>query len=83
MSTGAVIMKVAVGNWSVCRPSLRSRLSRRLSSEVMVVVSTVMVPSVSWAPSPAATTVIEPETSLVRPTASDSAGRLASCSRTR
>ena len=74
---------VAVGNASVWSPSERIRLSRRSSSDAMVVVSTVIDPSVSWRASPDATRVIDPLTSLVRPTASDSAGRLASCSVTR
>ncbi len=82
-ATGWVTVNVAVGYCSVCRPSLRRRLSRRDSSDWIVVVSTVKVPAVRFAPSPVFSTVIEPLTSSVRPTASDSAGRLASCSRTR
>ena len=52
MSTGWVMVNVAVGNASVSRPSLRIRLSRRPSSEAIVVVSTSIVPPVSWTASP-------------------------------
>ena len=83
MSTVSVRTNVALGNRSVSRPSVRSRSSRRPSSDAIVVVSTVRDASVSWAPLASPVSVMLPVTSEVRPTASDSAGRLASCSRTR
>jgi hypothetical protein len=49
----------------------------------MVVVSTVMEPSLSWSASSDPTSVMEPLTSEVRPTASVSASKPASCSLTR
>jgi hypothetical protein len=61
-SAGCVTVNFAVGNWSVWRPSLRSRSSRRPSSDWMIVVSTVRVPAISCAPSPSPSTVIEPVT---------------------
>ena len=76
-----VSVKVAVGYWSVWRPSLRIRLSRRDSSEAIVVVSTVSVPLVRVVVVPSVVSSIEPVTWSVRPTASLAAGRLASCSR--
>ena len=82
-STGAVSVNVAVGKASVSRPSLRRRLSRLDSSEVRLVVSTVRSAAVRVVVVPSDSTVIEPVTWSVRPTASLSAGRLASCSRTR
>ena len=83
ISTGLVSVKVAVGNWSVWSPSSRMRLSRCDLSEVMEVVSTVSAPAVRVVVEPDDSSVIEPVTWSVRPTASLSAGRLASCSRTR
>ena len=83
ISTGWVSVKVAVAKASVSRPSERSRLSRRSSSDVIVVVSTVMLPSVKVAVVPSDVSVMEPVTSVVRPTASVSASNWASCSRTR
>ncbi len=47
ISTAFVSLKVAVGNVPVSSPSLRSRLSRRSSSDVIEVVSTSIDPAVS------------------------------------
>ena len=82
-STGAVSVNVAVGKASVSRPSRRSRLSRIVLSDAMLVVSTVSDAAVRVVVVPEVSRVIEPVTWSVRPTASLSAGRLASCSRTR
>ena len=82
-STGAVSLKVAVGKASVSRPSRRRRLSRIVLSEARLVMSTLSDASVRVVAVPEVSMVIEPVTLSVRPTASLSAGRLASCSRTR
>ncbi len=82
-STGDVRLKVAVGKLSVSSPSLRSRLSRIGLSDAIEVVSTDRAPAVRLVVVPEVPTVIDPVTLSVRPTASLSAGRLASCSRTR
>ena len=82
-STAWLSVNVAVGKLSVWRPSVRRRLSRRSSSDAIVVVSTVKVPAVRVVVVPSVSSVIEPVTSDVRPTASLSADRVASRSRTR
>ncbi len=74
---------VALGNWLVSRPSVRMRLSRRLSSLVSLVRSASNLASVASSALPDRATVTEPVTAGVRPTASLLAGRAASFSRTR
>ena len=68
---------------SVWRPSLRRRLSRCDLSELIDVVSTVRSAAVRVVVEPLVVSVIVPVTLSVRPTASDWAGRFASCSVTR
>jgi hypothetical protein len=79
-SSGPVSVKVASGKASVSRPRVRMALSRRSSS-----LSSAWRPAVTSAAvtvvSPS--TVRVPDTSLVRPTASDATDRPAKVSRTR
>ncbi len=65
-SMGAVSTNVAVGNCAVSRRLLLNWPSRRASSLVTVVMSTVNVAAVTWVPE----IVMSPVTALVRPTPS-------------
>ena len=76
-------LKVEVGKLSVWIPSLRRRLSRIWRSLASDVMSTVKSASVTLSAPPLAAIVAVPVIAFVRPTASLSADRLASRSRTR
>jgi hypothetical protein len=81
--TGWVSLNVDVGNWSVWIPSFRSRLSRIGRSLWSAVMSTLKLASLTVSALPLPAIVAVPVMASVRPTASLSAERLASRSRTR
>ena len=76
-------LNVDVGKLSVSMPSRRSRLSRIWRSLASEVMSTVKSAAVTLNEPPLDAIVAVPVIPLVRPTASLSADRLASRSRTR
>ena len=81
--TGFKSLKVAVGNWSLCRPIERMRWSRIDLSLVSWLTSTLKDPAVTFTVLPDSVSVAAPVMADVRPMASLCAGRNASFSRTR